>query len=265
MAFWVIVALAVALFALRRALTAEKALVDQRRELLELRRMVQTLADRLGERWPGVPGDTADSGAAVRSAMPGAAAAAMTAASASAASARRRPRPPTRSPSRSHRRWSLSRLPTRLTRQVTHCLTRRRPGCRQLLRSLRSRRSRERLPSPSPRQWPAAARSITDADSLESAIGGRWLLYIGIAAIVLGASYFLKYAFDNEWINEHTRVIFGVAGGVALTLLGRRFVQRGHELYGQVLCGGGLGIVYLSIYAAHAWYGDSADRSRSPR
>ena len=113
-------------------------------------------------------------------------------------------------------------------------------------------------PLPSPAARPAvrpAARSVTNAHSLESAIGGRWLLYIGIAAIVLGASYFLKYAFDNEWIGEHTRVVFGVIGGVGLTLLGRRFVQRGHELYGQVLCGGGLGIVYLAIYAAHAWYG----------
>jgi len=32
----------------------------------------------------------------------------------------------------------------------------------------------------------AAARAADNADSLENAIGGRWLLYIGIAAIVLG-------------------------------------------------------------------------------
>jgi hypothetical protein len=244
--FFVLVALAVALLALRRALTAEKALVDQRRELLELRRMVQTLADRLGERWPGVPGDAADSPAAERSATPGAAEAAMTAASAaSAASGALEATPAPADPQPFTQPSPLEPLaadagPSGLppTSPV--------PPIPPLSGT---------APSPSARQRPAAARSITDADSLESAIGGRWLLYIGIAAIVLGASYFLKYAFDNEWINEHTRVLFGVAGGVALTLLGRRFVQRGHELYGQVLCGGGLGIVYLAVYAAHAWYG----------
>ena len=238
MAFWVLVSLVVALFALRRALTAEQALVDQRRELVELRRMVQTLADRLGERWPG-------------------------------ATPSRRP-PTARCPSRAPR-WrpaprSEARHPdaragrdARARRAAAVCRAR---GI-HTAEPLGPPPIRRPVPPPSPAlrsspshgPRPAAARPITDADSLESAIGGRWLLYIGIAAIVLGASYFLKYAFDNEWIGEHTRVIFGVAGGVGLTLLGRRFVQRGHELYGQVLCGGGLGIVYLAIFAAHAWYG----------
>ena len=36
------------------------------------------------------------------------------------------------------------------------------------------------------------------ADSLESRIGGRWLLYIGTAALVLGIGFFVKYAFDNN-------------------------------------------------------------------
>jgi hypothetical protein len=219
--FWALVSLVVALFALTRALRAEQTLVAQRREILELRRMVQTLADRLGERWPGdvtaaVPPATAPTAAPVAPAADSATTASVTPDGApEAMPALAEPQP-----------FAEPAASTPLEPPA--------------------------LP-PLPR--PAAARTITHADSLESAIGGRWLLYIGIAAIVLGASYFLKYAFDNEWIGVHARVIFGVAGGVALTLLGRRFVQRGHDLYGQVLCGGGLGIVYLSIYAAHAWYG----------
>ena len=40
-----------------------------------------------------------------------------------------------------------------------------------------------------------------DAEAeLESKIGGHWLNRIGILALLIGASYFLKYAFDNEWI-----------------------------------------------------------------
>ena len=39
-------------------------------------------------------------------------------------------------------------------------------------------------------------------ESLESKIGGNLLNKIGMAAIILGIAYFLKYAIDNEWIGE---------------------------------------------------------------
>jgi hypothetical protein len=261
--FFVLVSLVVALFALRRALTAEKALLDQRRELVELRRMVQTLADRLGERWPGTAAaqaappaatratDAADTRPAEQVAMPGATAATeassglgawrISGTSNAAGAPEVTPAPVDPQPFTQPSPLEPGAVPHATPSGV--------PPLPPLQPSAGP------APSPSQGRRPHAARPITDADSLESAIGGRWLLYIGIAAIVLGASYFLKYAFDNEWIGEHTRIIFGVVGGVALTLLGRRFVHRGHELYGQVLCGGGLGIIYLAIYAAHAWYG----------
>src|SRR4029077_10688475 len=35
---------------------------------------------------------------------------------------------------------------------------------------------------------------------LESRIGSHWLNRIGIAAVLIGVSYFLKFAFDNNWI-----------------------------------------------------------------
>src|SRR6185295_15500081 len=47
-------------------------------------------------------------------------------------------------------------------------------------------------PPPAPLAPPAPT-----PETLETRIGSRWLLYIGVAAIVLGASYFVKYAFDN--------------------------------------------------------------------
>jgi uncharacterized membrane protein len=100
----------------------------------------------------------------------------------------------------------------------------------------------------------AATATAVGAETFETRIGGRWLLYIGIAALVLGTSYFVKYAFDNEWINQPTRVMLGLAVGAALAILGQRFVRRGVTLYGQALSGGGIGIIYLAIFAAHRWY-----------
>jgi uncharacterized membrane protein len=99
---------------------------------------------------------------------------------------------------------------------------------------------------------PAAART---AASLESRIGGRWLLYAAIATLVLGASYFIKYAFENDWVTPPLRVALGALGGAALVEGGRRFAARGLGFFGQVLTGGGLAILYLSVYAAYDFYG----------
>jgi len=49
-------------------------------------------------------------------------------------------------------------------------------------------------------------------------------------------------------------VILGLLGGAALTVIGQRFVQSGYRLSGQALSGGGIGIIYLAIFAAHRWY-----------
>jgi uncharacterized membrane protein len=100
----------------------------------------------------------------------------------------------------------------------------------------------------------AAVAADDEDDTLESQIGGRWLLYIGIAALVLGASYFVKFAFDNEWINEPLRVGIGFLFGVGLLVGGQRFVARGLAPFGQALTGAGVGVLYLVIYAAYRWY-----------
>lgn len=91
--------------------------------------------------------------------------------------------------------------------------------------------------------------------SLESRIGGRWLLYVAIATLVLGTSYFIKYAFENDWVTPPLRVALGALGGAALVEGGRRFAARGLGFFGQVLAGGGIAILYLSVYAAYEFYG----------
>lgn len=103
---------------------------------------------------------------------------------------------------------------------------------------------------------PAAATSRTDqADALEAAIGGRLLLYVGTLVVVLGVAYFLKYAFDREWITEGMRVALGGIAGLALVTGGLRLAGRGYAVYGQILAGGGLAALYLSVYAAFGFYG----------
>ena len=96
--------------------------------------------------------------------------------------------------------------------------------------------------------------SGVEPESLESRIGGRWLLNIGIAAIVIGVAYFEKLAIDNGWINPTARVIQGYLFGAALIYVGGRFVRKGYDVYGQMLTGGGIAILYVATYAASMFY-----------
>ena len=85
---------------------------------------------------------------------------------------------------------------------------------------------------------------------LEERIGARWLLYAGIGALILGVSYFIKFAFDNGWVSEPLRVAIGLLAGAALVVAGQRFVARGLAFFGHTLSGGGLVVLYVAIYAA---------------
>ena len=89
--------------------------------------------------------------------------------------------------------------------------------------------------------------------SLEERIGGRWFAKIGIVVLVLGISFFLKYAFDNGWIGPTGRVILGVIAGLALLAWGEKTIRQ-YALYGQIVSGGGLAVLYLSVYAAFNFY-----------
>ena len=90
--------------------------------------------------------------------------------------------------------------------------------------------------------------------SLETTIGTQWLLYIGVAAIVIGVAYFEKLAIEKEWIGETARVVQGAVFGLALVYGGTRFGRAGYRLYGQMITGGGAAILYVSTYAAFNFY-----------
>ncbi len=97
---------------------------------------------------------------------------------------------------------------------------------------------------------PPAAATV----GLEARIGARWLLYAGLGALILGASYFIKFAFDNGWVSEPLRVAVGLAAGGALVAVGQRFVARGLGFFGHALSGGGLVVLYIAVHAARHAY-----------
>ncbi len=100
---------------------------------------------------------------------------------------------------------------------------------------------------------PAAAGTSLGSWNWEWLVGGNWLARIGILALIIGVGFFLKLAFDNEWIGETGRVVLGLALGLAL-LGGGEYWNRKYPAWAQALTGGGIAILYLSIFAAFALY-----------
>lgn len=99
------------------------------------------------------------------------------------------------------------------------------------------------------------ASGKTADSSLENAIGTRWIGRIGVLAILFGVAFFLKYSFDNKLIGETGRVILGIFLGTAFIGVGEYLQKKKNMgLYGQMLSGGGLAVLYLSLYAAFALY-----------
>ena len=105
-----------------------------------------------------------------------------------------------------------------------------------------------------PRDAANATTATAKKRDIESLIGGSWFNWIGIIAVTLGVAFFLKFAFDNQWIGPGARVSLGALAGVALLYAGERLRGRGLRQYAFVISGGGILILYLSIYAAHSFY-----------
>ncbi|MDZ7360950.1 MAG: DUF2339 domain-containing protein [candidate division KSB1 bacterium] len=88
----------------------------------------------------------------------------------------------------------------------------------------------------------------------ESLIGGKLLNRIGAFALILGVGFFLKYAFDNNWISETVRVLIGFVAGALLLFGGARWHKKGLAIFAQGLIGAGIAIFYLCVYASFNFY-----------
>jgi uncharacterized membrane protein len=84
-------------------------------------------------------------------------------------------------------------------------------------------------------------------------VGITWFSRIGMVALVLGVSFFLKYAFDSGWIGETGRVMIGIVIGLTLLGFGEKFIRK-YFGYGQILTGGGIVVLYLSLFSAFNFY-----------
>jgi uncharacterized membrane protein len=112
-------------------------------------------------------------------------------------------------------------------------------------------------PIPTPISGAESAREVAAGNrsqSLENRIGSQFLNRVGIFAILIGAAWFLKLAFDRNWIGPAVRILIGLASAAAMVAWSERFRRHGFAAFSYTLKALGTGIGYLSLWAAASVY-----------
>lgn len=88
---------------------------------------------------------------------------------------------------------------------------------------------------------------------MEKFIGERLITFIGIAILVIGIAFFVKYAIDKEWINETGRTAIGILCGGILVGVAHR-LRKSYTTFSSILAGGGIATLYFTITYAFQTY-----------
>jgi uncharacterized membrane protein len=78
---------------------------------------------------------------------------------------------------------------------------------------------------------------------------GNIFVRIGLLVLFFGVAFLLKYAAENSRIPLEFRFMGAAAGGLVLLVFGWR-LRLSKTIYGLLLQGGGIGIIYITIFAA---------------
>jgi uncharacterized membrane protein len=91
-------------------------------------------------------------------------------------------------------------------------------------------------------------------ENFEAVVAGRWLNYVGILALLFAVTFFLKYAFDNDWVGPRGRVGIGLLLGSALYPWSQRLLGKGYKYFSEGIAGLGAAVLYLSLWAGWHYY-----------
>ncbi len=84
---------------------------------------------------------------------------------------------------------------------------------------------------------------------LEKFVGENLINKIGILILVLGISFFVKYAIDKNWINETARVGIGILAGSLVMGVAHKLKQN-YKAFSSVMVAGAISIFYFTIAIA---------------
>lgn len=108
-------------------------------------------------------------------------------------------------------------------------------------------------PNVPPFETPKEEKAPKEAKDFERFIGENLAGKIGIAILVLGIGYFVKYAIDREMINEAGRVALGLISGCILLAIAHR-QRNSYRTFSSLLVSGGIATFYFTITIAFQQY-----------
>ncbi len=90
-------------------------------------------------------------------------------------------------------------------------------------------------------------------DAFRKIFGDNILTKIGVITLVLGIGFFVKYAIDQDWINEIGRVGIGMFTGALIIGIAHR-CRKNFHIFSSILVGGGIAVFYITITLAFREY-----------
>lgn len=110
---------------------------------------------------------------------------------------------------------------------------------------------RPQVPSREPERFPAENAPGLD---FESQVAGKWLNYVGIVALLFATAFFIKYAFDNNWVGARGRVAIGLIAGALVLAWSDWLLHRGYKYFSEGIAGLGAAVLYLSLWGGWHYY-----------
>ncbi|MDZ4699587.1 MAG: DUF2339 domain-containing protein [Rhodothermales bacterium] len=152
-----------------------------------------------------------------------------------------------------HLEYTISRLQERLTSSNAPVPPRRpahhegsdpRPGTSRLLADVKPAPASE---TPVPAERPGRVRPMYALNA------DRWMNRVGLAFVLFGIVFGIKYFLDQAWFTPLLRVLSGLSAGALLTLAGFHWHRKRTRLAQVLLCAG-VAMLYLTAFAAYQLY-----------
>lgn len=88
---------------------------------------------------------------------------------------------------------------------------------------------------------------------MEEYIGGNLISKIGIAVLVIGIAWGVKYAIDENLINPLTRIVLGYIAGILILLTALR-LKKNYNGFSAILLSGAMASLYFTTFVAYSLY-----------
>jgi uncharacterized membrane protein len=88
----------------------------------------------------------------------------------------------------------------------------------------------------------------------EQLVGGNIIGKLGLLTLVLATAWFIKYAFDRQWINESGRIYTGLVAGFGVIVFGLHLARGRLRIIAHSIIGTGCAILYVAVFGAYYYY-----------